>query len=136
LDYNKEEAIKLLSEKFGWRPYQEKHYESVWTRFYQGYYLIEKFGFDKRRPHFSALINSSQLSRDNALNQMEIQSYNQELFKKDYDFTLKKFGLSDVEFREILQQPPKSHIDFPNLHNLYLKSSKFQDTFVKIAKKT
>ncbi len=134
LHYEKEAAMQLLSEKFDWRPYQEKHYESVWTRFYQGYYLVKKFGYDKRRPHLSALVNSGQLSRKAALDQMEVESYPADLFKKDYAFTLKKFGLSDAEFESMIHEPAKSHLGYPNLSMLYLRSSKLQDAFVRIAK--
>lgn len=134
LEYEKKQAIKLLSEKFDWRPYQEKHYESVWTRFYQGYFLIKKFGYNKRRAHLSALVNSGQISRKEALAQIEIETYSGEIFKKDYDFTLKKFGLSDAEFDAILREPVKSHLEYPNLGALYLQSSKLQDVFVRTAK--
>ncbi len=134
LHYEKEAAMQLLAEKFDWRPYQEKHYESVWTRFYQGYYLVKKFGYDKRRPHLSALVNSGQLSRKAALDQMAVESYPGDLFKKDFDFTLKKFGLSNADFESMLQEPTKSHLNYPNLNMFYLQSSKLQDMFVKIAK--
>jgi N-acetyl sugar amidotransferase len=134
LEYEKKAAMQLLSEKFDWRPYQAKHYESVWTRFYQGYYLVKKFGYDKRRPHLSALINSGQLLRSDALVQMEVESYPSDLVRKDYDFTLKKFGFSDAEFNAILHEPAKDHLEYPNLSWLYLQSSKLQDAFVKTAK--
>jgi N-acetyl sugar amidotransferase len=134
LDYDKQAAMQLLADRFGWRPYQEKHYESIWTRYYQGYYLICKFGYDKRRPHLSALINSGQLSREEALRHMTSPSYPPELLEQDYEFVLKKFGFSDAEFQTLLQQPPKSHLDYPNLQAVYLRASKLQNAFVKIAK--
>lgn len=134
LDYDKKAAMQLLTEKFGWRPYTEKHYESVWTRFYQGYYLVEKFGYDKRRPHLSALINSGQISRREALERIKAKSYPDDLFNKDYDFTLKKFGLAREEFESLLKQPKKPHSAYPNLGLFYLQSSKLQEMFVRAAR--
>ena len=134
IEYDKKEAMEFLSQKFDWRPYQEKHFESVWTRFYQGYFLVKKFGFDKRRPHLSALINSGQLSRDEALQRVSKESYPEELLKKDYEFSLKKFGYSDIEFQKMIRAAQKSHLDYPNLKFIYLQSSILQDLFVKTAK--
>ncbi len=134
IDYKKESAIDLLVKKFDWRPYQEKHYESVWTRFYQGYYLLKKFGYDKLRAHLSALVLSGQMTREIALERIANQSYPINLFRKDYDYILKKFDLSEAEFEDILEQSPKSHLSYPNLNALYLQSSQLQDAFVRFAR--
>ena len=56
VEYDKAAAKKLLMERYGWRDYGGKHYESVFTRFYQGYILPTKFNIDKRRAHLSTLI--------------------------------------------------------------------------------
>lgn len=66
-DYNLEEAKKELTTKFGWQEYGEKHEESVWTKWFQNFYLFEKFAIDKRKAHYSSLINSGQMTRDEAL---------------------------------------------------------------------
>ncbi len=67
LDYNLKESKALLKEKYGWKDYYQKHCESYFTWWFQSYYLFEKFGFDKRKPHFSSLINSGQMTRKEAL---------------------------------------------------------------------
>ena len=67
MDYDREDAIKVLEEKYGYKAYGEKHCESVFTWWFQNYYLFEKFGIDKRKPHLSSLINSGQLTRDEAM---------------------------------------------------------------------
>lgn len=67
ISYNRQEAIKILEKKFGWKDYYEKHCESVFTCWFQNYYLFEKFCFDKRKAHLSSLINSGQMTRKEAL---------------------------------------------------------------------
>jgi len=71
IDYHKETAIRKIQDELDWRNYGGKHYESVWTRFYQGYYLPAKFGYDKRRAHLSTLVASGQMTREEALQEME-----------------------------------------------------------------
>ena len=70
-DYNREASVQLLTDLYGYKPYGEKHCESVFTQWFQNFYLFEKFGIDKRKAHFSSLINSRQMSRDTAL--LELQ---------------------------------------------------------------
>ena len=67
LDYNREKAIKLLEEKYGWQDYGLKHEENVFTKWFQNYYLFQKFGIDKRKAHYSSLINSGQMTREEAM---------------------------------------------------------------------
>ena len=133
-DYDKAQAIQILEREVGYRPYPEKHYESVWTRFYQGAFLVDKFGFDKRLPHLSSLVASGQMSRDEALRRLDSETYPESLRRRDYDFVLKKFGMSQSEYDVFLKLPPKSHLDYPNLGMFYLRSSRLQDWFKRIAK--
>ena len=112
VDYNKANVKKLIQEELGWRDYGGKHYESVWTRFYQGYILPTKFKIDKRKAHLSDLIFSGQITKEEALKELEQPIYPQEVFEQDYEFVLKKFGWTDEEFKEIMALPPRSHYDF------------------------
>jgi N-acetyl sugar amidotransferase len=113
--YRKPEAIAKLRETFDWRPYGGKHYESVYTRFFQGYILPTKFGFDKRRAHLSNLVLSGDLARDEALAQMEEDEYlTSGLCTEDRRFVLKKLGLSESEFEALMNLPPRSHYEYPN----------------------
>lgn len=114
LDYNKEKAKKEISEKLGWRDYGGKHYESIITRFYQGYILPRKFGIDKRRAHLSTLICSGQITRAEALKEIEKPPYDEELLRQDLEYIPKKLGLSKEEFEAIMQLPSRDHDDFPN----------------------
>ena len=70
-EYHRENSIKLLSEKYGYKPYGEKHGENIFTKWFQNIYLIQKFGLDKRIPHLSSMINSAQITRREALKEMK-----------------------------------------------------------------
>jgi N-acetyl sugar amidotransferase len=134
VDYKKPQAIKLLQEELGWRPYGGKHYESVYTRFYQGYILKKKFGFDKKRAHLANLVLSGNLSRDQALAEVEQEDYiGTALWSEDYEFVVKKFGLSQAQFEEIMALPVKTHYDFPSNRWAIERMPRLFDFFKKIA---
>jgi len=119
VDYNKTKAIDVLKNELDWRYYGGKHYESIYTRFYQGYILPKKFGYDKRRAHLSSLICSGEITREEALAELDKNPYEDELFAKDYDFLLSKFGLSEEEFKAIMNEPPRKFSDYPSYDNLF-----------------
>ncbi len=109
MDYNTEKAKGILKEVFDWKDYGGKHYESIFTRFYQGYILNRKFGIDKRRAHLSSLIVSKQLLREDAIIELNKPAYNQEQFAVDYDFVIKKLGFTKDEFELLMDEKPISH---------------------------
>lgn len=113
IDYDKQLAMKELEQEVGWRYYGGKHYESVYTRFFQGYILPRKFGFDKRRVHFSSLICSGQMERSEALRELPNPTYPEDLQLADREYAIKKFGLSESEFDDVMNLPPKSYWDYP-----------------------
>ena len=117
LDYDKQAAKRLLMEKFGWEDYGGKHYESLYTKFYQGWILPHKFGYDKRRMHLSTLICSGQMTRAEALVEMATPSYPPEQIGPDTDFVAKKLGISREEFDAIMGAPKHRYLDYPNLQN-------------------
>lgn len=109
-DYTKKGALSVLTKEYGFVPYPYKHYESVFTRFYQGYILPEKFGFDKRRNHLSALILTDQLSREEALKILGERPYaNAEDQNIDMEYVLKKFSWSPEYLEEYLKRPMIKH---------------------------
>lgn len=110
--YNVEAVKQLLQRETGWRDYGLKHHESIWTRFYQGYILPVKFGIDKRKAHFSSLICSGQMTKEEALEQLQRPFYQPNQLKQDMEFVFKKLGLSKEEFEEIMKRPVQSHWDF------------------------
>ena len=110
--YDKLQAKKLLSEKFDWKDYGGKHFESVFTRFYQGYFLPQKFGIDKRKAHLSTLICAGQMTREDALAELQHPPYDPQLQKDDIDYVCKKWGISRAEFDEIMKAPVRQHNEF------------------------
>ncbi len=112
IPYTKEDAIRTLQEKFNWEPYANKHYESIFTRFYEGYWLIKKFGFDKRRAHFSSLILTNQLKRRDALEILKNPPYNEEEALKDLEYIVFKLGISKDEFITLMNGENKSYKDY------------------------
>lgn len=118
IDYVKKEAIHTIEKELGWRNYGGKHYESVYTRFFQGYILPKKFGFDKRKSHLSSLIVSGQITREQALNELKKNPYpNKKLLEKDMNCVLNEFEINEVEFERIMNLPPKKFVEYPSYEN-------------------
>jgi N-acetyl sugar amidotransferase len=119
--YNKEAIKQFISSELNWRDYGGKHYESIFTRFYQGYILPTKFGIDKRKAHLSTLINSGQITREKALEQLSVSPYPTEVKDADYAFILKKLKLTDQQFKDIMNLPVKEHQDYEVDQDVYLR---------------
>lgn len=114
VDYKRQDALDLLQRELGWAPYGKKHYESIYTRFYQGYILTTKFGFDKRRAHLSCLVNNGEMTREEALAELKEPAIPGKQLKEDRVFVLKKLGLTDEEFEAIMALPRKTFWDYPS----------------------
>lgn len=112
LDYNKAQAKLDIQRELGWTDYGGKHYESIWTRFYQGHILPKKFRIDKRKSHLSSLIFAGQISKDQALQELECPAYAPAQFALDYEFVLKKLELSEDVFEALMREPRRSHYEF------------------------
>lgn len=114
VDYQKSAAMKTIQDGLGWVYYGGKHYESIYTRFFQSYVLPRKFGIDKRRAHLSNLVMSGQMRRDEAARALEEPVYHEQGLKDDLTYAMKKFGLSESEFAAIMALPTKTFFDYPN----------------------
>lgn len=114
LPYRKEEAKQVLAEKYGWRPYPQKHFESRFTRFYEGYWLPTRFGFDTRRVQFSSLILTGQMTREQALSELEKPSYDPETIDEEFEYIATKLGISVQELRRYHEMPRKTYKDYRN----------------------
>ncbi len=128
IDYNKNEAKQIIQNELEWRDYGGKHYESVFTRFYQSYILPNKFHIDKRKSHYSTLICSGQLTREHALQLMQLPVYDEHKLKDDKEFVIKKLGLTEAEFDEMMKQPIKKHTDYKSIvsyYNIFISIKKF-----------
>jgi N-acetyl sugar amidotransferase len=128
VDYNKFEAKRLLLDKIGWSDYGGKHYESVFTKFYQAYILPVKFKVDKRRAHLSNLICSGQIDRSQAMEELKQPLYDERSLESEKVYILKKLNLTEQEFSDIMAAPPRRHTDFRTQQRLwqaYFKTIKF-----------
>lgn len=132
--YDKDEAKKTITEAFAWKDYGGKHYESIFTRFYQGYVLKEKFGYDKRKAHLSNLICSGQITREQALEEIARPPYADDvLLREDKAFVIKKLELSEQSFEAIMQTPPRSHLEFKSYETgLYVRHVRFMKRLSRI----
>lgn len=124
-EYDKAKAMKIMQKELGWKYYGGKHYESVYTRFYQGYVLPKKFNIDKRILHLSSLINSGQTTRDAALKELEHNEYlNGGLAEDDKIYVQKKLQLDAAEFNEIMQRPTTTFRSYPNSYGFVVRLKK------------
>ena len=112
--YRKADAIERLRREFDWVPYARKHGESRFTRFFQEYYLPEKFGYDKRRAHFSSLIVSGQMTREEAFAELAKPLYEPQERELEVEYVTKKLEFSRAEWAAIMRAPERSYREFPN----------------------
>lgn len=127
INYNKLEAQKLLKEKFDWKNYGAKHNESIFTRFYQNYILPVKFNIDKRKAHLSSLICSGQITREEAIKELETKPWETEETLRDKDYVIKKLSVTEALFDKWIMEKPKSHLNYPSYltrHNKIILSVK------------
>lgn len=124
IPYHKETAIMELQDKIGWRTYDRKHGESLFTKWFQNYYLPIKFGYDKRRTHFSSLIVSGQMSREESLSKLKEPLYSsQDELENDIMFLCKKLRISREYFKQLMDSPNHHYTEFPNW-DIYQKNFK------------
>ncbi len=111
--YSKAHAMALLSSEYRWVYYGGKHYESVWTRFFQGWFLPVRYGYDKRRAHLSSLVVSGEITRDEALERLRTTD-DLDAARAELPYILRKLGLTRQEFDAYLSMPKAKHTDYPN----------------------
>ncbi|MFO0323079.1 MAG: N-acetyl sugar amidotransferase [Bacteroidota bacterium] len=135
MEYNKNVSKQYLIDVVGWRDYGGKHYESIFTRFYQGYVLKEKFGCDKRKAHLASLICSGQMTRKQALEELKQPAIDPELLKNDLQFFLKKMGFTEDEFTKIMNSKPVPHLNFKSYNSFEYPAFKKILKFLVASKK-
>lgn len=114
IEYEKNTATKLLEEKFGWETYKNKHFEDRFTRFYEGWWLPRKFGYDKRRCYDSSLILSGQMSRAEAMNDLAQQPYDETIAMEDKKYICNRLGITEKQMDEYFNLPNKTFRDYKN----------------------
>lgn len=124
VDYRKEEATKLLEKEFGWETYANKHFEDRFTRFYEGWWLPRKFGYDKRRCYDSSLILTGQMTREEALKDIEQQPYDEAIAMEDKKYICDRLGITEKQMDEFFALPNKTFRDYKNSYWIINKAIK------------
>ena len=117
--YIKQNAMKLLIEKYGWQPYPQKHFESRFTRFYESYWLSKRFGYDVRRVQYSSLILTGQMTRDEALERLKQMPYDVTTIAHDLEYVANKLGISVDELNSYMDLPKRTYRDYASQQRIY-----------------
>jgi N-acetyl sugar amidotransferase len=120
IPYIKKDAVKLLSETYGWKEYPQKHFESRFTKFYEGYWLPVKFGYDTRKVQYSSLILTGQMTRAEAIEKLKHPAYNPETIADEFKYIATKLNITEDELRSYMNAPNKSYKDYKNHENLFV----------------
>lgn len=116
--YIKKDAEQLLHQRYGWLPFKHKHHESRFTRFYEDNWMPVKFGYEKRRAHFSSLIMTGQMSREEALERISAPELDENFLKNEFEYVANKLDLSVAELQTIFKGNNKSFLDYKNKYLL------------------
>lgn len=119
IPYNKDEAMQILVDKFGYQKYPQKHFESRFTRFYEGYWLPQRFGYDTRKVQYSSLILTNQMTREEALESLKTPPYSQDQVKEDFEYVSNKLGITKEELWGYFNSPKKTFTDYKSQQGIY-----------------
>jgi N-acetyl sugar amidotransferase len=119
MPYSKELAIKTLRDEYGWRAYPQKHFESRFTKFFEGYWMPTRFGYDTRKVQYSSLILTGQMTREEALEKLRTPAYDPNTIDDEFAYIAKKLGISVDELRHYHTMPLKSYKDYRNQEALF-----------------
>ena len=129
MPYIKSEAMIFLEKEYGWQPYPQKHFESRFTKFYEGYWLPKKFGYDTRKVQYSSLILTEQLKRDDALEMLKKPAIPDEEVIHDFEYIAKKLGISTDELQMYFDQENKTYRDYKNQLSIFNAGAKILKMF-------
>lgn len=127
--YDKADAMQLLTDKFSWQPYPQKHFESRFTRFYEGYWLPRKFGFDTRKVQFSSLIVTGQMTREEALEKLKSPALDDATVRQEFEYVANKLGISTAELQGYFDAPNKTYKDYRSQQKFYMLGAKVMRAF-------
>lgn len=119
MHYIKAEALDMLEKEYGWKPYPQKHFESRFTKFYEGYWLPERFGYDTRKVQLSSLILTGQMTREAALEELKKPAYNPATIDDEFNYIAVKLGIEPEELRHYQKIPKKYYWDYKNQQNIF-----------------
>ncbi len=119
IPYVKKDAVRFLVDKFGWQPYAEKHYESRFTKFYEGHWLLKKFGFDTRRVAYSSMILTKQMTREEALEKVKRPPLDEATITQEFEYVATKLDISVEELKGYFDAPNTTYKDYESQEYLY-----------------
>lgn len=119
MPFYKEDAIRTLEQEYGWKSYPQKHFESRFTKFYEGYWLPERFGYDTRRVQYSSLILTGQMTREEALERLSRPAYDPEKIDEEFVYIATKLGITPDELKAYMTMPRKYYWDYKNQQNVF-----------------
>jgi N-acetyl sugar amidotransferase len=122
--YVQSEASDLLRREYGWQPYPQKHFESRFTKFYEGYWLPAKFGYDTRRVQYSSLILTQQITREEALQKLATPALDEGTIDREFEYVAKKLGISQNELQAYFDAPNRSYRDYASQERLFSVGSR------------
>ena len=127
--YIKKDAVRLLSEKYGWKEYPQKHFESRFTKFYEGYWLPVKFGYDTRKVQYSSLILTGQMTREEALDRLRVPAYDIDTIADEFKYIATKLNVAEEELRSYINAPNKTYKDYNNRESMFMFGAIVLKTF-------
>ena len=119
----KKDAEAELNNKYGWLPFKHKHHESRFTRFYEDYWLPKRFGYEKRRAHFSSLITTDQMTRDEAMERLVRPEMNEYFLKQEFEYVASKLDLNVNELKNLFELPKKTFHNYKNKRKLIIRGA-------------
>lgn len=132
MEYNKPAALEYLKETVGYKEYGRKHGESIFTKFFQNYYLPQKFNYDKRKLHLSSMILSKQIKREDAIIELSLPFYDEKELKEDFSYVAKKLAVTEEELQSFIDGPCVEYTDYKNWDNTYNLLKKGQGFIEKV----
>lgn len=127
--YIKQDAMKLLEERFGWQPYPQKHFESRFTRFYEGYWLPARFGYDTRKVQYSSLIVTGQMTRDEALERLTAAPLDADTQRQEFEYVATKLGITVPALQAYFDMPKMTFRDYKSQEGIYAIGAKVMRLF-------
>lgn len=127
--YDKEQATAQLEEIYGFQRYPQKHFESRFTKFYESYWLYERFGYDVRKVQYSSLILTGQITREEALEKLKYKPYSEEYLKKEFEFISNKLDITQEQLKEFFNLPLKSYKDYKSQESIFKTGAKVLKAF-------
>ena len=131
IEYNKENAVRILENEYGYQSYKQKHFESRFTRFYESYWLPQRFGYDTRKVQYSSLILTGQMTREEALEKLSSPAHDANFLDDDFQFIANKLDISVDELKGYFTAPNKTYRDYRNQDFLYRFGAKVLRAFGK-----